>query len=86
MYMKELKVTFAENVDIEIEKIPVELIREIVAVNLYNKGIISQNQAAQIIGITRREFEQVLIKNGLPVTGDTDDDILEAISQTYKNL
>ena len=84
--MKELKIPFVEKVDIGEDKISIELVREIVAVNLYNKGIISQSQGANMLGITRREFEEILIKNGIPVTGETDEETLEAITQIYKNL
>ncbi|MCB1053404.1 MAG: UPF0175 family protein [Acidobacteria bacterium] len=50
-------------------------ITEMLAANLYHQGRISEHQACQIIGLSRRDFEELLPKFGFSVLADDEETI-----------
>lgn len=50
------------------------------AAHLYEKGVLSSGQAANLVGISKREFIQSLGKYGVSVFGETSDDIEKFIN------
>lgn len=47
---------------------------------LYDKGIISSGQAADLVGITKREFIETVGQYGVSIFGETIDDIEKIIN------
>lgn len=50
-------------------------VMEMLAANLYHQGRISEHQACQMIGLTRRDFENLLPKFGFSVLSDDEETI-----------
>lgn len=50
------------------------------AAHLYEKGVLSSGQAANLVGISKREFIQSLGQYGVSVFGETSDDIEKFIN------
>jgi uncharacterized protein (DUF305 family) len=48
-------------------------VTEMLAANLYHQGRISEHQACQMIGLTRRDFENLLPKFGFSVLSDDEE-------------
>lgn len=70
--MKTLSISLPEEVELQKAKM-------IIAASLFEQGILSSGQAAELAGITRREFLEEVGKYGVSVFGETEDD-LEQIS------
>lgn len=58
--MKEISITFKIQATL-----PESEFKEQVATALYKEGVLSAHQARFIVGGTRREFEEILVKNGV---------------------
>ncbi|MFQ5639482.1 MAG: UPF0175 family protein [bacterium] len=50
-------------------------VREMLIANLYHIGKLSEKEAREILGKTRREFEEVLPKFGFSILGDSQENI-----------
>lgn len=50
-------------------------LKEMLMANLYHLGRLSEKEAREILGKTRREFEELLPKFGLSVLSDTPENI-----------
>ncbi len=50
-------------------------LKEMLAANLYHLGRLSEKEAREILGMTRREFEAVLPKFGFSTLGDSSENI-----------
>jgi predicted HTH domain antitoxin len=50
-------------------------LKEMLVANLYHIGRLSEKEAREILGKTRREFEELLPKFGFSILGDTQDNI-----------
>ena len=50
-------------------------LKEMLIATLYNNGKISANEAAKILGKTRREFEKLLPKFGFSILNDSPENI-----------
>jgi predicted HTH domain antitoxin len=70
--MKTLSITLPE--EVELQKV-----KMIIAASLFEQGILSSGQAAELVGITRRVFLEEVGKYGVSVFGETAED-LEQIS------
>lgn len=46
--------------------------KEIFAVTLFNEGILSKSQASKLINMTIREFHEILLRRGIPTSGQYD--------------
>ena len=51
-------------------------LKEMLVANLYHIGRLSEREAREILGKTRREFEELLPKFGFSILGDTQDNIV----------
>ena len=60
--MKEIAITFQTQTTITDSEF-----KEKIATALYRDGILSAYQARLIVGSTRREFEEILAKNGISI-------------------
>ena len=49
--------------------------KELIVATLYNIGKISAREAAKILGITRRQFEELLPKFGFSILNDSQENI-----------
>jgi predicted HTH domain antitoxin len=50
------------------------------AAHLYDKGIMSSGQAADLVGISKREFIETVGQYGVSIFGETIDDIEKIIN------
>jgi hypothetical protein len=50
-------------------------LKEMLVANLYHIGRLSEREAREILGKTRREFEELLPKFGFSILGDSQDNI-----------
>ncbi len=50
-------------------------LREMLISNLYHIGKLSEKEAREILGQSRREFEELLPKFGFSILGDSEDNI-----------
>lgn len=50
------------------------------AAHLYNKGIMSSGQAADLVGISKREFIETVGQYGVSIFGESIDDIEKIIN------
>lgn len=57
------------------EEVELHKAKMIIATSLFEKGILSSGQAAELIGITRRKFLEDAGKYGVSVFGETPEDI-----------
>lgn len=57
-------------------------LKEILASTLYHTGDLSEKDACDIVGMTRREFEELLPKFGFSILSDTDENIQIELQQT----
>ncbi len=51
------------------------------AAHLYDKGIISSGQAADIVGISKREFIETVGQYGVSIFGESIDDLEQIINE-----
>lgn len=70
MIMKTITINLPE--EVELDKV-----RMVIASSLFEKGILSSGQAAELVGITRRQFLEEIGKYGVSVFGETAEDIEE---------
>jgi hypothetical protein len=71
--MKTLTVQIPDTVDEKAVKMQL-------AAHLYDKGIMSSGQAADLVGITKREFIETVGLYGVSIFGETVDDIEKIIN------
>ena len=71
--MKLLTISLPEEVELPRAKM-------IIAASLFEQGILSSGQAAELVGMPRRQFLEEVGKYGVPIFGETVDDI-EKISE-----
>lgn len=50
-------------------------LKEMLVANLYHLGKLSEKEAREILGKSRREFEELLPKYGFSVLGDSEENI-----------
>ncbi len=75
--MKTLTINIPENVDFDDKEV-----KMIIASKLYEKGKLSLGQAAELVGLTKREFMGELGKYGVSIFGET----IEDIDQDLQNV
>lgn len=51
------------------------------AAHLFEKGILSSGQAAELVGITKREFIETVGKYGVSIFGENKEDIENIINE-----
>jgi predicted HTH domain antitoxin len=56
--------------------------KEFLVIALYNKGIVSQSQAADLVNKTMREFQSLLLKYGYPISGETAEEDIEILKKS----
>ena len=71
--MKTLKLNIPDSVD-EVE------VKMQLAAHLFEKGILSSGQAADLVGITKREFLENVGKYGVSIFGESIDDLDQIIN------
>ncbi len=74
--MKTITINIPENVDFDAKEA-----KMIIATNLYEKGKLSLGQAAELVGLIKREFMSELGKYGVSIFGET----LEDIDRDFQN-
>jgi predicted HTH domain antitoxin len=71
--MKTLTLQLPDNVDEKDVKMQL-------AAHLYDKGIMSSGQAADLVGISKREFIETVGRYGVSIFGETIDDLEKIIN------
>ena len=56
-------------------------VRMLLAAQLFDKGILSSGQAADLVGITKKEFIEHVGKYGVSIFGETVEDIDDIINE-----
>jgi len=62
------------------EEVELDKVKMIIAASLFEQGVFSSGQAAEWVGITRRQFLEEVGKYGVSIFGETVEDI-EKISK-----
>lgn len=57
------------------EEVELNNVRMLIAAALFEKGVLSSGQAAEIVGITRRVFLETVGNYGVSIFGENEDDI-----------
>ena len=57
------------------EEVELNEVKMIIAASLFEKGILSSGQAAELVGISRREFLERVGEYGVSIFGETTEDI-----------
>jgi predicted HTH domain antitoxin len=57
------------------EEVELHKVKMIVAASLFEQGILSSGQAAELVGITRRLFLEEVGKYGVSIFGETAEDL-----------
>ncbi len=57
------------------EEVELDKVRMIIAASLFEQGVLSSGQAAELVGITRRQFLEEIGKYGVSIFGETAEDI-----------
>ncbi len=57
------------------EEVELDKVRMIIAASLFEQGILSSGQAAELVGIMRRQFLEEVGKYGVSIFGETAEDI-----------
>jgi len=60
------------------EEVEVDRVKMIIAASLFEQGILSSGQAAELVGIARRKFLEEVGKYGVSIFGETAEDIEKA--------
>jgi len=60
------------------EETELDKVKMVIAVALFQQGILSSGQAAELVGITRRAFLEEAGKFGVSIFGETAEDIARA--------
>ena len=82
--MTAINVEFAEDVFAALRKSPQEVERDVrlaAAMVWYARGVISQNKAAQIAGVSRAELIDALATSRIPVIQVTPEDLEAEVSR-----
>lgn len=66
--MKSLTINLPEGVELH-------RVKMIIAASLFEQGILSSGQAAELVGISRRQFLEQVGKYGVSIFGETAEDI-----------
>jgi len=66
--MKTITINLPGEVDLDKAKM-------IIAASLFEQGVLSSGQAAELVGITRRQFLEEIGKYGVSIFGETSEDI-----------
>ena len=61
------------------EEVELYKVKMIIAASLFEQGVLSSGQAAELVGITRRQFLEEVGEYGVSIFGETEED-LEKIS------
>ena len=64
------------------EEVELDKVKMIIAASLFEQGIMSSGQAAELVGITRRQFLEEIGKYGVSVFGETAEDIEKLSDKT----
>jgi len=64
------------------EEVELDKVKMIIAASLFEQGIMSSGQAAELVGITRRQFLEEIGKYGVSIFGETAEDIEKLIDKT----
>ena len=64
------------------EEVELDKVKMIIAASLFEQGIMSSGQAAELVGITRRQFLEETGKYGVSIFGETAEDIEKLIDKT----
>ena len=59
------------------EEAELEKVKMIIAASLFEEGILSSGEAAELVGITRRQFIEDVGKYGVSIFGETAEDFGE---------
>ena len=57
------------------EEVEVDRVKMIIAASLFDQGILSSGQAAELVGIARRKFLEEVGKYDVSIFGETAEDI-----------
>jgi len=57
------------------EEVELDKVKMIIAASLFEQGVLSSGQAAELVGITRRQFLEEIGKYGVSIFGETAEDI-----------
>jgi len=57
------------------EEVEPHKVKMIIAASLFEQGILSSGQAAELVGITRRQFLEEVGKYGVSIFGETAEDL-----------
>ncbi|MCB9349912.1 MAG: UPF0175 family protein [Lewinellaceae bacterium] len=57
------------------EEVELHKVKMIIAASLFEQGILSSGQAAQLVGITRRQFLEEIGNYGVSIFGETAEDL-----------
>lgn len=60
------------------EEAELDNVKMIIATSLFEQGVLSSGQAAELVGITRRQFLEEVGKYGVSIFGETAEDIEKA--------
>ncbi|MEO0332866.1 MAG: UPF0175 family protein [Bacteroidota bacterium] len=60
------------------EEVETDRVKMIIAASLFEQGILSSGQAAELVGIARRKFLEEVGKYGVSIFGETAEDIENA--------
>jgi predicted HTH domain antitoxin len=60
------------------EEAELDNVKMIIATSLFEQGVLSSGQAAELAGITRRQFLEEVGKYGVSIFGETAEDIEKA--------
>ena len=72
--MKEITLKIPDNIDIEVNELSM-----IVAAKLYETGKSSLGQAAEIAGLTKRTFAELLGKYNVPIFNYSKEELIEEL-------
>jgi len=57
------------------EEVELDKVKMIIAASLFERGVLSSGQAAELVGMTRRQFLEEIGKYGVSIFGETAEDI-----------
>lgn len=72
--MKTLTIQIPKSVDEKVVKMQL-------ATNLFEKGVLSSGEAADLVGITKREFLETAGNYGVSIFGESDQDIENILNE-----
>ncbi len=57
------------------EEVELHKVRMLIAASLFDQGILSSGKAAELVGITRKQFLEDVGKYGVSIFGETSEDL-----------